>query len=157
MYDFIVGFVGGGVGAAIIGFLARDWFAVRLKASIDKEALIQRAAFELKRSACLGALSVVDAAFSQREWKDGEKVVDVAKQPLEIEAARRAYNELALTCKNPTIVELYSRALGLRTPDEPPQSGAADLIVDLRNAMREELGFGTNLEFDRNKAWIANP
>lgn len=156
LIDFLAGFLGAGVGAALIGFLARDWLAVRLKAAIEKEALVQRAAFDLKRSACLDALAVVDAAFSQRDWKQGATAVKVAKQPLDIAAARRAYNQLSLTCSNPNVVELYARALGLRAPDEPAQTGTADLVVDLRNAMRRELGFGTNLDLDRHKAWIGS-
>lgn len=155
LIDFLAGFFGGGVGAALIGFLARDWVAVRLKAAIEKEAFIQRAVFDLKRSACLDALAVVDAAFSQRDWQHIGQEVEVAKQVLEIEAARRAYNQLALTCSDPSIVDLYVRALGLRLPDQPPETVSADLIVDLRNTMRKELGFGSDLNFDRERAWIA--
>lgn len=135
--DFLVSFFGAGAGAAVLGFFARDWIALRIKAAIESEAFVQRSIFELKREACLEALAVVDAALSQREWKQGDKILPVAKQPLDISAARRAYNKLSLTCGNPGIVELYAQTLGLRTPDETPVDSRGDLVVDLRNAMRK--------------------
>ena len=157
MIDFLISFFGAGAGAALLGFLARDWFAVRIKNAIEKEAYIQRSAHELKRQACLDALDVVDAAMSQLEWKDDKgNVLPVAKQELNIDSARGAFNQLALTCANPEIVEKYVEALGIRTPDEPPITSRGDLIVDLRNKMRTELGFGEPLDFDRRKAWIGN-
>ncbi|MEW6165354.1 MAG: hypothetical protein AB1642_09860 [Pseudomonadota bacterium] len=156
LIDFLTGFFGGGIAAGLVGFLARDWLALRIKTAIESEVFVQHAAFDIKRLACLEALAVVDAAFSQREWKQSEAPILVAKQPLDIAAARRAYNQLALTCTDSSALDLYARALGLREPDEPPIQGSADLIVDLRNAMRHELGFGTDLNLSRSKAWIAS-
>jgi hypothetical protein len=156
LIDFLVSFFGAGAGASVLGLFARDWIASRIKAAIKSEAFVQRSIFELKREACLEALTVVDSALSQREWKQGGKVLPVAKQSLDIAAARSAYNKLSLTCRNPVIVELYAKTLGLRAPDEALENSNGDLIVDLRNAMREELGFGQVLNFDRNKAWIGN-
>ena len=98
---------------------------------------------------------IVDAVFSQFAWEEDGKNLKNTKQKLSIAAARTAYNQLALTCKNPRIVELYGRAIGLQGASDPPLSMTADLIVDLRNAMREELGFGSSLDYDRNKSWIA--
>ena len=156
MIEFFSGFLGAGIGASLIGFLAKNWLSLRIKTAIENETFTQRSAFEIKRSACLDALAVVDAAYSQTEWIQDEKKIDIAKQPLAISDARKAYNQLAITCSDPTVVELYAQALGLHSPDETPPKKTADLIVDLRNSMRKELGFGTSLNFDRNKAWIGN-
>ena len=153
--DFLLVFLSSGAGTALIVFLAKDWLAVRIKASIDRGAHIDRSSFDLKRSACLDALQIVDAAYSQCEWKQGDENIKVIKQALDIAAARRAYNQLALTCTNPGVVEIYAKVLGLRNVDESPLAMTADSIVDLRNAMREELGFGRHLDFDRSKSWIA--
>ena len=150
LVDFITSFLGGSVATAVIGFLGRDWLALRIKTAIERETNIRNSIFELKRSACLDALDVVDSVFSQRDWGQ-----DVDKQSVSIKDARRAHNQLALTCDNPEILELYVKTLGLRTPDEPPGNLNADSIVDLRNAMRDELDFGKKLKFDRNKAWVA--
>lgn len=153
--DFFTGFFGGGIAAGLIGFLARDWLALRIKTDIESEVFVKRAAYDIKRSACLDALAVVDATFSQSEWKRDGASIPVAKQPLNIAAARRAYNQLALTCTGSSVLDLYARVLGLREPNEKPICESADLIVDLRNAMRQELGFGTVLDLSRSKAWIA--
>ena len=153
--DFLLISLSSGAGTALIAFLAKDWLAVRIKSAIDREAYIGRAAFDLKRSACLDALQIVDAVFSQFAWEEDGKKLKNTKQELSIAVARMAYNQLALTCKNPRIVELYGRAIGLRAAGDPQLDMTADLIVDLRNAMREELGFGSSLDFDRTKSWIA--
>ena len=101
---------------------------------------------------------MVDAALSHRTWTksdDGEDI-EVIQQTLDIAVARRAYNQLALTCENPDVVEHYADTLGLRAPGESQALIKGDQIVDLRNEMRKELGFGKTLDFDRNKAWIGN-
>ncbi len=156
MIEFLLGFLGAGIGASLIAFLAKNWLALRIKTAIENETFTRRAAFDIKRSACLDALSVVDAAYSQRVWIQDKKKLNIAKQPLQIASARKAYNQLALTCSDPKVVELYAEALGLHSPDESPKNTSADLIVDLRNSMRKELSFGTNLDFNREKAWIGN-
>ena len=153
---FFTSFLGGGIGALIASVVLRDWIAVKIKSVIEKKQLVQQAAFELKRSACLDALAVVDASFSQREWKhQSEKALEVTKQTLNVESARAAFNHLALTCSDPSVIDLYVKALGLRSPDMSVQKTSGDTIVDLRNAMRKELGFGKKLELDRQLAWIA--
>jgi hypothetical protein len=156
MADFLAAFFGAGVGASVLGFLLRDWLAVRLKSAIDQEALISRAIFELKRDACLQTLAVVDASFSHQPWKQGDVDVPVVKQPLSIESARTCYNQLALTCSDPELLDLYTKALGLGPVGAAPRTVSAELLVDLRNAMRTELGFGKPLSPpDRTAAWIA--
>ena len=155
--DFVVSFLGAGAGAALLGFLGRDWLAVRIRNAVESEAFVRRQAFELKRSACLDALDVVDAAFSHRAWTQAGSPIPIIKQPLEIAKARRCYNQLALTCDDPKVILAYVAALGLRTPEGQAPQVSADAIVDLRNAMRTELGFGRTLAVsDRAAAWIAS-
>lgn len=36
------------------------------------------------------------------------------------------------------------------------QKPPTDLLNDFRNLVRKELGFGTNLELDRERAWFGN-
>ncbi len=153
--EFLVSFFGSGVGAALVGFLGKDWLAARLKAEIEKEMISRRSAYELKVEACLEALSVVDAHFSNIEWDTPEGKLKPEPQMLGIEEARRCYNKLSLTCEDPTVVECYANTLGLRAAGDPVKEIRPDAIVDLRNAMRLELGFGKKLAFSREKAWIA--
>ena len=154
--DFVASFFGAGLGATLLGFLLRDWLAVRIKDSLDREALIHRSLFELKREACLDALSVVDATFSHQPWTQDGLNVPVVPQRLSMAMARACYNKLALTCRDPEVLTRYTLALGLGKPGDPPRTISADAIVDLRNAMRTELGFGAPLAPpDRVAAWIA--
>ena len=69
--------------------------------------------------------------------------VDVAK-------ARECYNAMALSCGSDEVLQQFKRCLGLA--HEPIK---ADMIVDLRNAVRRELEFGQEIDRDRANAWIA--
>lgn len=150
--EFLLAFLGSGAGAILIGFLGKEWLAVRLAAEIQKDLAIQKAAFELKLAACLEALSIVDAYFSTLDWKGTPQP---EAQELSTPKARECYNKLALTCENPKVIEAFANALCLRNPDEEPKTITADVILDLRNLMRQELGFGKSLTLPREKAWIA--
>jgi len=155
MTDFALSFLGGGLGVAIVGFLGREWFSARLKASIEKEQKIGFAAFEIKRAACLEALQIGDAFMSQLEWKHDGGDLDVERQSLSIEKARDCYNKLALSCDSSKTLEAYIRLLCLRSPGDAPLQIDGSTINELRNAMRSELGFGTRIELPKEKAWIA--
>lgn len=103
--------------------------------------------WKLKREACLDALSVVDGSFSNTDWEN-HKSKDSDKQEFSTTKARECYNKLAITCESEKVLEAYKNCLlGKVTPD---------LIVDLRNAVREELGYGKEFDkSDRDNAWIA--
>jgi hypothetical protein len=102
---------------------------------------------DIKRKACLDALLVIDAHFSNLEWTG---IVSTERQPPpDVQRAREVYNNLCVTCSSLTVLRAYKKCLGVY---EPPNLGE---IVDLRNAIRAELGFGGELDTDREKAWIA--
>lgn len=147
--DFMFSFFGAGVGTALVGFLGKDWLAVRLKASIDEEFKTKAAAFEIKRQACVDALSVVDAHYAQTDWKKEGVPLRIEKQDApQIAKARECFNRLALTCKSPEVIRLYLKSLGIGEPMKGSD------IHELRNAMREELGFGSSLDLSDEKLWI---
>lgn len=150
--EFLLAFLGSGAGAVLAGFLGKEWLAVRLAAEVQKDLAKQKAAFDVKLSACLEALSVIDAFFSTLDWNGAPKP---EAQELSTPKARECYNKLALTCENPKVIEAFANALCLRTPDEKPMVISADVMRDLRNLMRQELGFGRELNLSREKAWIA--
>ena len=155
--EFVVQFfgslLGGGAAIAVATVWGRDWMLARLKQSIEREALIHRAAFELKRDTCLEALAVVDASFSQREWTQDGKVLPVVKQKLDISSARACHNKLALTCEDQKVLDHFMGALGMASP-EHPSIPPTDSMIALRNAMRMELGFGHPLRLSCDHAWI---
>lgn len=153
---FVVSALGGGLGVAIVAVLGREWLAVRLKAAVERQAEIRRTLFEIKREACLDALAVVDAVLSHKRWSENSKPLSIAKQTVDIARARACHSKLALTCEDADVIELYASSLGLRTHSEPPPAIRGDTIMVLRNAMRKELGFGSKLETDPQRAWIGN-
>jgi hypothetical protein len=144
-------------------WLFKQWVAERLKASIQHEfneklerlrlelrnsEAVRQARWEIKRQACLDALRVVDTYFSHQTWEgipqaaEPQGAIDVAK-------ARECYNALALSCNTDEVLQQFKRCLGL---GEKPLR--ADMIVDLRNAIRRELEFGAEIDRDRAGAWI---
>lgn len=153
MQDIINSFLGTSFAIAIVGFLAREWFTAKLRSELEKELRTWNAAAEIKRSACLEALQVADAALANLEWHGG---MPVEHQPLSIEKARDCYNKLALVCDGQEVLQAYLRVLAVRSPGEPVVTITADAINDLRNAMRKELGFGKGIQLPAEKAWIAS-
>lgn len=102
---------------------------------------------EVKRKACLEALAIVDAHFSNQDWSG---IDDPERQPSpSIERAREVYNNLCLACNDGDVLESYKKCLGFYGP-----FNAGD-IVGLRSAIRNELGFGKLIDTNRQSAWIA--
>jgi hypothetical protein len=160
----------GGFAGALVGFLLNKWLAVRLKADIETQYARRMAEFrselgnterirdnrwDLKRQTCLDALTLVDAVFSNIAWQQGDTEISVVKQPVDTVKARDVMNRLALVCESETLLEEFVATLGLREPNEPISALTADKINAFRNAMRRELGFGTELKLDSAKAFIA--
>ena len=102
--------------------------------------------WEIKRSACLDALSVIDAYLSHMNWDS----VSVTKQNVGIEKVRECHNKLLLCCKKQDIANKYAEIIVKKDKFEP-----TILMNELRNLIREELGFGSYLSLDKDKAWIA--
>lgn len=103
------------------------------------------------REAGLLALTMIDVAHSNMTWTENGETMAVTKQKSDIASARKALNLLSLTCRNPKIVQHYLAALGVTAESEPMK---ADAIVNLRDALRAELGFGKPLMIDRSKVFI---
>src|SRR5439155_21237930 len=89
-----------------------------------------------------------DAHFSHQSWS-GAPIQAESQQKPDVASARDVYNKLCLSCKNVEVLREYKKCLGLLGKFD-----AGD-IVDLRNAIRKELGFGGHFDVDRKRAWIA--
>jgi len=131
--------------------------AEELKLKMDSLSRTAEAKFKLKYEACMEALSVVDEFYKVSFGEDAIKDKNIPGElitlsPFEIgEIARKCHNKLVLTCDSPKVVEYYKRALKFDKRAED----RADIVVDLRQAIREELGFGdVVVDPDREKAWI---
>lgn len=108
------------------------------------------------RKAGINALSVADAVHSNMNWKekDTDRQIPMVKQCVDIVFVRQTLNELALTCRRPDTVNAFMVSIGL-TGIAGEEEISGDSIVDLRNAIRKELGFEQALKMNRENAFIA--
>ncbi|MGW8257587.1 MAG: hypothetical protein ACWGMZ_08890 [Thermoguttaceae bacterium] len=120
-----------------------------VKQEIRNQDAISTAKRQMKYEACLEALAIVDAFFSQIGWTDLTPV----KQIADTARAREAHNKLILSCDDSEIVKLYMEILCGPTSGE--DIAPTDKLNNFRNAIRKELGFGNDIELDRKQAWIA--
>lgn len=165
----------GGAAGALIVWLGSAWISKRITASIEHSynlklethragleekieihkstvrdsELMRQHRWDLKRSACLDALNLIDRFFANLNW--GDSAAPESQSKADIETVRKCCNALAVSCDSPTVLKEFKQCLGLG-PQKPLR---ADMIVDLRNAIRRELGFGEDLDKDRAGAWVA--
>jgi hypothetical protein len=104
--------------------------------------------WKIKREACFNALNLADAALSNLDW-DGDLKNEIIKDEIDTIKVRECYNQLACSCDLPETLTQFKRVLGLLG------NVKGDVIVDFRNAIREELNFGKEIDLDRDKAFIA--
>ncbi|MEN6668908.1 hypothetical protein AAJP47_00855 [Psychrobacter sp. B38] len=100
----------------------------------------------MKRNACLKALNLANAVLSNYEYTNISEG-DMTPQRESIESARSCFNELACTCEGSEVIQQLKKIMF--------ENGTLDSIVDLRNAVRKELGFETeSIDLDRDCAFI---
>ena len=183
--NILISIVSGGLSGALIIWLAKSVISERIKNSIRHEYDIRfesyrsslksemdkqievfksqvkaqesvtQTKWEIKRDACLKALDIINALWSNIEWKGKDvkgRDIDTSaiekQKPPPIEEVRNCSNSLALSCDTDAVLREYKRCLNFSGNVE------ADAIVDLRNAIRKELGFGADIDFDRANAFI---
>lgn len=124
-----------------------------VKAEIEENKLIFQQKYQLKHEACLSALSLIDAHFSHtlKPPEDGE----IVKQYATTEHARKVHNKLILSCENKNILQKYEEIMFGGVGVEGQQIPPTDLLNEFRNLIRKELGYGSELALNRNKAWFA--
>ncbi|WP_426243433.1 hypothetical protein [Psychrobacter sp. TWP2-1-2] len=100
----------------------------------------------MKRNACLKALDLANAILSNYEYSNVSKE-NMVPQRESIESARSCFNELACTCESSEVIEQLKKIMF--------DVGSLDSIVDLRVAVRKELGFdNTSIDIDRERAFL---
>lgn len=103
--------------------------------------------WELKREACLEALRIIDSRFADYDWRDAEgnpTKVD-PQEPVSTEEVRACFNKLILACNKPTVPEAFEKCLNLSLGTMPSGSLDMNSVVEFRDAIRNELGFGDKL------------
>ena len=159
--EYLFTSISSAIGIAVLVFVFKNWFLKRLNESISQEYRIELERFKselstqihqrnevwiTKRDACLKAMNLANAILSNYEYPNVKKE-DLKPQFETVEAARACYNELACTCESPDVLDQLKIII----------SGAVspDAIVDLRNAVRKELGFTKgSIDNDREKSFL---
>jgi hypothetical protein len=145
--DLLSTIITAGVTSGIVTALL-NWFIK------SKERGEQRR-WEIKREACLEALEIIDARFADYSWQSGEKAIDVDSQGfIETEKIRSCFNRLILACENQQVPLLFEKCLNLQVGNAEPERLDMNAVVELRNAIRKELGFGK--ELFTKVSWITN-
>ena len=94
------------------------------------------------------ALDVADAIISQRSWSDIPGNGRARSKVSTIEA-RKAYNQLACSCESLKTLEIFRKIMSSTGNDI-----SVDIIVDFRNAIRNELEFKGDIDDERISAFI---
>ena len=132
----------------------------KYKSAMKSLELISQTRWEIKRQTCLEALEVVDTAFSHISWEYPSDMTQPISGPTlqetaDIAKARACHNKLAITCDSNKVIEKYLACLGIYSGVGPGRVVVhMDSIVELREAIREELKFSIP-ELDRTLVWIS--
>ncbi|ELC9554483.1 hypothetical protein RJY19_001120 [Vibrio alginolyticus] len=159
--EYILNFLSAGAGVAVVVFLGKSWLVTRLTESIKQEYKTELAEFQselshvlhqrneawlVKQKACLDALNLANAILSNYNYPNVKKG-DILPQFETTEKARSCINELACTCETSAVLDQLKKIMF--------ESVSPDAIVELRSAVRAELGFGnTAIDIDLEKAFI---
>ena len=110
--------------------------------------------WEIKREACLEALRIVDCRFADYVWKDNEgnpRKID-KQEFIPTAEIRSCFNKLVLACETSDVPESFAECLALDLGDGTTSTITMNSVVELRNKIRKELGFGKGHRI--KLAWI---
>lgn len=118
----------------------------RMKALLSESSHQKNAVWLTKKDACLKALNVANAVLSHYQYSNVPEG-GIVPQKESIESIRACFNELACTCEDPDVIKQLKKIV--LEPVSP------DSIVDLRSAVRKELGFkNISIDIDRKHAFV---
>lgn len=114
--------------------------------NLKQQDLINSEKWKLKRDACFNALNIADNLLSNYPYPNVKKEA-IKQGEVRTEDVRKCFNDLACSCEHTEVIDILKVIIsGSVTPD---------IIVDLRNAVRKELGFGNdNFDTDRINAFV---
>ncbi|MGU5819485.1 hypothetical protein ACV1EH_09160 [Aeromonas caviae] len=166
--EFILGFVSSSIFIGFLSYLAKLLLESKIRADYDvkmedyrqkikRNDKVEEIRWQATHEACLDALGLIDTYLSRKLREEPGK--RITPQNIEIKVARECHNKLMLACVNIDIVDGFNRIM-FENEDVNSQTGfkipPTDLLNDLRNKIRLELGFGNPLILDRNIAWIGS-
>jgi len=116
------------------------------KVELQTKRALRDEQWRFKRDACLKALAVADAMLSNYNYPNVSEG-EIVKQDCSTEEVRGCLNALACSCESSEVIEQLKKILF--------DSVSPDSIIDLRTAVRKELGFGLDsVDNDRERAFV---
>lgn len=125
----------------------------QVKADIQNNQEIEKQKRELKYNALLNSLNLIDAHLSHHSPANGQ--LKITKQYASAEEARNCHNNLILSCDNTETLDLFSRIMFGPKESERDTIPPTTLLNRYRNMVRKELGFGSEIQLDEKRAWVA--
>ncbi len=120
-----------------------------IKSQFAYNQMIETEKRKLKYEALLEALKMVDAFYSHILTENESSYP--TKQYATIEEVRECHNKLILSIDNPEIIKMFLEIMfPKKNATEPP----TDRLNSFRNLIRKELGYGLDLNLDRDIAWF---
>ncbi|MBD8836207.1 hypothetical protein IFU39_00040 [Paenibacillus sp. CFBP 13594] len=99
---------------------------------------------EMKRKALLDALNLTDAILSHKSENN-----QTEKTPFSMKEVRECYNNLAVVVENKEVLDKFKLAWGFKG------DATFDIIRELRNMVRLELGFGEDeIDLDISSSFL---
>ncbi len=102
--------------------------------------------WKLKQQACYEALELADNLLSNYDW-DNIDSNQFVKGDVDTKHGRSVYNKLATTCDSSDILELLKQIIKVENID-------LGIVVDFRNEVRKELGFGEIIDTDKKTSFF---
>lgn len=121
----------------------------KIKSQYAFNQMVESEKRKLKHMALLESLRMVDAFYSHILTENDQK--NPTKQYATIEEVRDCHNNLILSVDNPDIIKMF---LKIMFPNDNDLIPPTDRLNDYRNMIRKELGYGKEINLNRDNAWF---
>lgn len=122
---------------------------------VQSRARDEQRRWEIKREACLDALRIIDCRFADYDWRDvkGQSRKIDRQEFVSTGEIRSCFNRLILACEEKDVPMIFEKCLNLDLGITEQELLNTNAVVELRNSIRKELGFGEE-KIETNCAWI---
>lgn len=121
--------------------------------SMDQRAAIHERMLQRRQEAVFSALHVIDLVYSNEPLGGQPPVHPI---PVDLQAARDAYNDMLVYCGDPDTVIAFRKALGMHGPREKSPGVDLQAFDEFRKQVAKELELRPPVEQDPDATWIYN-
>jgi hypothetical protein len=166
--EFLTGLFTGGAAVGFLSWASKLLLETRLRSSIQNEYnkkleefkqvlrsqdRIEDTKWKTRHDACLEALELIDVYLCQNlDSGTGNKPTP---QKMDIAHARRCHSKLIITCSDTSLIDAFTEICFKNMTSSGFKQPPTDLLNIFRNKIRHELGFGNEVQLDRETAWFS--